>query len=176
MTDHVMGGQTIAPGMLYVEMALEAIGSFPCVLTNIEFKSMCKIPSPADGDVPTNLILSLSPTDAPEGTWSAPCALKVTSIPLLAKADLKTGAVPVPEPSEHCTGWAIRGNGQSLPQGQQLLPGCFGLLEQQHLRDIGKDGTGHLDMLNMQPLIHSGGRSYIQSQCLPAQSYAVSYR
>lgn len=141
MTDHVMGGQNIAPGMMYVEMALEAIGSLPCVLTNVEFKSMCKIPSPAEGEVPTSLILSLSPSEAADGQWSAPCALKVTSTPLLAKVDLKTGAVPVPEASQHCTGWAIRGSGQDLPQGQQLLPGCFGLFGQQDLRDIGKDGT-----------------------------------
>jgi acyl transferase domain-containing protein len=141
MMDHKMGGQEILPGTMYVEMAIEAVG-VPCTLTNVEFKSMCKIPRTSAGDISTLVSLVLREAEGNPDMQS----FLVRSTPAKARAEL------LDEPrtySDHCTGFAIKGSSLLTPDGQ-LDPDChlrassFGLLVPWELRDIGKDGLAKL--------------------------------
>lgn len=60
MTDHKMGGAAIFPGMFFVEMVLEALKGTPVTLTNVEFKSMLKIPASSTGEPPALVALSFA--------------------------------------------------------------------------------------------------------------------
>lgn len=139
LADHVMGGNKIAPGMFYVEMALEAVG-LPCTLTNVEFKSMCKIPAAAsEGEAPTTVLLSLRPSEGVDHS----SAFLVKSHPTFVRAEARHSP---PDLTEHCTGYVIKDpdpaeTAAALIQGSNMRPGAFGLMTPMDLTDIGKDGA-----------------------------------
>jgi hypothetical protein len=46
-----MGGEAVVPGSLFSEMALEAHGSLPVTLVNMEFKAKLAIPKSSAGEI-----------------------------------------------------------------------------------------------------------------------------
>jgi len=137
MTDHKMGGQEIAPGTFYVEMVLEATG-LPCTLTNVDFKSMCKIPYVSQGASSTVLNIVFNKDNTPKTTGEVRSFL-VQSLPSRAKAEEASSLVP----SEHCTGFVIKTellDEEGNLDSHKLQPQAFGLLGQLELKDIGREG------------------------------------
>lgn len=134
MCDHKMGGQAILPGMFFVEMALEAAGGFPCTLTNVEFKSMLKIPMASQGD--TGALLGLNFKEEQDGVKS----FMVRSVPVREKFDEEPVFV------EHCAGKVVPSElvdaDGKIKTG--FKPEAFGLMGGLELKDIGEDGLKNL--------------------------------
>lgn len=149
MMDHKMGGQEILPGCFYVEMALEAVG-LPCTLSNVEFKSMCKIPRTSVGQTPTLVQVALKDV---EGSGGEVQSFLVRSMP--AKVPVGERDDP-PSYTDHCTGFAVKSSDKDGGHGSlltadgtldprvHLRPGAFGLLAPWQLADIGKEGLAAL--------------------------------
>jgi len=149
MMDHKMGGQNILPGCFYVEMALEAVG-LPCTLSNVEFKSMCKIPKTGMGQTSTLVQLALKEV---EGSGGEVQSFLVRSTPAKVPVGERDDA---PSYTNHCTGFAVKssdkdgGNASlltangTLDPRVHLRPGAFGLLAPWQLADIGKEGLAAL--------------------------------
>ena len=137
MLGHAVGGKSIAPGMFFCEMMIEASGGCPATLVDVEFKNMLVVPMTKTGQSPSMVRITAGETDE-RGQ-----AYKVTSFPSREKRGEKCLTV------EHCVGKVIRGG---LPFddeggiGNTLVPGGYGLMSRlDNLQDIGQDG---LDQLN----------------------------
>ena len=139
MMDHKMGGQEILPGCFYVEMAIEAVG-LPCTLTNVEFKSMCKIPKTSANQTTTLVSLGLKEV---EGTSGEVQSFVVRSTP--AKVRVQDLDEPLAY-TDHCNGFAVKGghlqltDSGDLDPSHLLQPAAFGYFAPLQLKDIGKDG------------------------------------
>ena len=145
MMDHKMGGQEILPGCFYVEMVLEAVG-MPCTLSNVEFKSMCKIPRTSVGQTPTLVQVVLKEV---EGSGGEMQSFLVRSMP--AKVPFGERDNP-PSYMDHCTGFVVKSSDKNgghtslltadgtLDPRIHLRPGAFGLLAPWQLADIGREG------------------------------------
>lgn len=140
MLDHKMGGQEIIPGMFFVEMVLE-VSKLPCTLTNLELKSMCRIPHASAGEVPSLISLELAEaTPGSETTRGEARSFVVSSVP----TRVKQGELQNLSPTVHCTGYVFQ---HRLPDSKNRLanerirPGAFGLLESLELKDIGLAGN-----------------------------------
>jgi len=138
LTDHKMGGQEIAPGTFYVEMVLEASG-LPCTLTNVEFKSMCKIPHTSKGAVATIVSVHFNKDNNTPQTVGEITSFTVQSLPNRARPE----EIPSLVPSEHCTGYVIKTDfldDRGHLDVYDLQPQAYGLLGGLQLKDIGPEG------------------------------------
>jgi len=152
MMDHKMGGQEILPGCFYVEMALEATG-LPCALTNVEFKSMCKIPRSSSGNPPTLVSISFKDVEGSGG--------EIQSF-LVRSTSAKIAVCERDEPlsyTDHCTGLAIK-RGEEYDTRCQMRSGAFGLLAPWKLEDIGEKGLATLKKHHTQCLASSTEHAY----------------
>lgn len=129
-----MGGNAIFPGMFWVEMVLQAVKGYPVTLTNVEFKSMLKIPVASAGENPA--LIALKFQDEQDDVKS----FVVRSCPSREKWDEEPVLV------EHCTGKVIKTD-LLTPEGEiraGFKPEAFGLLGNLELKDIGEAGLKDL--------------------------------
>ena len=165
MTDHKMGGQAIFPGMFWVEMVLEAAKGFPVTLTNVEFKSMLKIPSASTGETPA--LIALNFKDEQDDVRS----FVVRSCPSREKWDEDPVIV------EHCTGKIIKSD---LMVGDQIRvgpkPEAFGLMGGLELKDLGAAGLKDLIARHTQ-LEHGSTENFYGTHCVEGvMEYADSFQ
>lgn len=132
MTDHVMGGQAILPGMYYVEASIEAAGlqDRDClVMSDVEFHEMCPIPDRSKKQDPRRLFVKQS-TEKTNG---------------LTKFSVESRSLGSLDNSVHCTGAMVCFERPSVLDGSQYLPGRKGFKEKRGLtRDIGQEGIKNL--------------------------------
>jgi acyl transferase domain-containing protein/NADPH:quinone reductase-like Zn-dependent oxidoreductase/thioester reductase-like protein/acyl carrier protein len=166
MCDHKMGGQAIFPGMFFVEMVLEAVKGAPITLTNVEFKSMLKIPSASSGENPS--LVALNFAEEQDGIRS----FVVRSCPTREKWDEEPVLV------EHCTGKVIKTDlfqeDGSIRSG--FKPEAYGLLADINLKDIGEDGLKNLIGRHTQ-CEHSSTENFYGTHCVEGQmEYLESFQ
>ena len=158
MCDHKMGGSAIFPGMFWVEMVLEAVKGAPITLTNVEFKSMLKIPAASSGENPA--LIALNFTEEQDGVRS----FVVRSCPSREKWDEDPVLV------EHCTGKVVKSEllneDGSLRQG--FKPEAYGLLAELDLKDIGKSGLDELITRHSQ-CEHASTENFYGTHCVEGQ-------
>ena len=158
MTDHKMGGSAIFPGMFFVEMVLEAVKGAPVTLTNVEFKSMLKIPASSSGENPA--LIALSFTEEQDGVRS----FVVRSCPSREKWDEEPVLV------EHCTGKVVKAElmneDGSIKDG--FKPEAYGLLAELKLKDLGEDGLKELIGRHTQ-CEHGSTENFYGTHCVEGQ-------
>ena len=166
MTDHKMGGSAIFPGMFFVEMVLEAVKGAPVTLTNVEFKSMLKIPAASSGENPA--LVALNFTEEQDGVRS----FVVRSCPSREKWDEEPVLV------EHCTGKVVKAellneNG-SIKEG--FKPEAYGLLADLKLKDLGEAGLKELIGRHTQ-CEHASTENFYGTHCVEGQmEYLESFQ
>jgi len=142
-----MGGQTIIPGSFFLEMAIEASGSLPVTITNIEYKAMLKIPMASKGEQPVFCYLTINEDEDGEA--------QRFSIRSCVTRDKYKEQPPV---VEHCIGRIVPESHQTLletaedpvtkAKSTRIRPGLrhegFGHLAPLELKDIGKEGVAAL--------------------------------
>lgn len=134
MCDHKMGGNAIFPGMFWVEMVLQAVKGYPVTLTNVEFKSMLKIPTASAGENPA--LIALKFQDEQDDVKS----FVVRSCPSRERWDEEPVLV------EHCTGKVVKTD-LLTAEGEireGFKPEAFGLLGNLELKDVGEEGLKDL--------------------------------
>jgi acyl transferase domain-containing protein/NADPH:quinone reductase-like Zn-dependent oxidoreductase/thioester reductase-like protein/acyl carrier protein len=166
MCDHKMGGQAIFPGMFFVEMVLEAVKGTPITLTDVEFKSMLKIPSASSGENPS--LIALNFAEEQDGIRS----FVVRSCPTREKWDEEPVLV------EHCTGKVVKADllneDGSIKDG--FKPEAYGLLAGLELKDIGDGGLKDLIGRHTQ-CEHSSTENFYGTHCVEGQmEYLESFQ
>lgn len=110
---------------------LEAV-KLPAIITNIDFKTMCR--TPIGNETPLHLCLQLDPV---EGIDNAK-AFKILSTPGKVPYSGTAEEVINLKYTEHCSGMVFKGDINSMGEFKQGSQGFFTKME---LNDIGKDGT-----------------------------------
>lgn len=142
-----MGGKTLIPGSFFLEMALEAAGGLPITITNIEYKSMLRIPMASKGELPVSTFLTMHEDEDGEAM-----RFSIGSCPVRDKLKER------PPVLEHCSGRIVPESRQTLIETvedpvtkakttrirQGLVHGAFGHLAPLGLKDLGKEGIQRL--------------------------------
>ena len=162
MTDHVMGGIAMLPGMYFVEAAIETwgFGHDDCLsMSDVTFHDMCLIPDRSKTEDTRKLFVR----------HSAKKSNGLTEFTVESRT-LQNSSMTV-----HCTGSMASFPRHDIFDGSQYIPGIKGLRQRRSaIRDIGQDGLRAL--VESHDIMSSSGEIYSKINDDGVTEYNGSFR